>query len=186
MKKLMLSLLSLSFLVSCETTTCTDNCTVYTPTPYYTCDWIYDTWSNNYTYACFWVYYSADGVTQELDMVADIADKESLVIEKSAQVYAEKFSLSTEQATKIAKNVYHLNALEERTAADLADFAQKLYGVNPAELISAISSAQVGNNEMMDTLIEKAANEFATSKANMKAIIKDLHHSALEQSGIKL
>lgn len=187
MKKLMMTLMSMIMVVSCETTTCTENCNVYTPTPYYTCDYVWDTWTGNYTYACFWVYYSEDGsYVQELDMVADAADVQALAIEKSAQAYAQKYSLSLSQGLKIAKNVAHVNSLKDRSVADLADFAQKLYGVNPTDLISALSSAQVGNNTEMDNLIKNSAVEFNTSKENMKFIIKDLHKSALEASGIKL
>ena len=189
MKKLILSLMLLVSLVSCNgdgTSTSTGG-TTYTPTPYYTCQYVWDTWSGNYIHACFWVYYSQDGSSiQELDMVADVADRESIVISKTASVYAQKYSLSLEQSTKIAKNVYDLSNLEERSMDDLADFAQKLYGVNTGELISAISSAQVGDNKAFDLLIEKAAAEFDTNTQTMKAIINDLHREALKESGIEL
>lgn len=175
-------------LVSCNGTTTTDTGSgTYTPTPYYTCQYVWDQWSANYIYACFWVYYSEDGSSvEELDMVADVADRENLIINKTASIYAEKYSLSLEQSTKIAKNVYDLSNLKDRSMEDLADFAQKLYGVNTTELITAISAAQVGDNQAMDQLIEKAAREFSTSAENMKNIINDLHREALIDSGIKL
>jgi hypothetical protein len=188
MKRLLTSIMLMLSLVSCNSgTTCTENCTVYNPTPYYTCEYVWDTLSGNYVYACFWVYYSQDGSsTQELDMVADIAEREELIISKNAQAYADKYQLSYEQGIKIARNVYNFESLQDRTAQDMADFAQKLYGVNTAELISAISSAQVGENKSLDLLIEKASKTFDTSKENMRFIIKDLHKAALEESGIQL
>lgn len=194
MKKILGSLLSLFMLASCNTTTCdpnTQDCTVYNPTPYYTCSytWVNDPYSgqSSYQYVCYWVYYSQDGSsTRELDMVADIADQEQIVISKSAEIYAEKYSLSLEQGRKIAKQVYDLNALKERSAQDLADFAQKLYGVNPTDLVQAISDAQVGSNAALEKLISEASVNFQTSAENMKVIIKDLHKKALEASGINL
>ena len=189
MKKLILSLMLLVSLVSCNddgTSTNTGSGT-YTPTPYYTCQYVWDTWTGNYVHACFWVYYAQDGSSiQELDMVADVADRETIVIEKTASVYSQKYALSQEAAMKIAKNVYDLSNLDDRSMEDLADFAEKLYGVNTVELVSAISNAQVGNNQAMDMLIEKAASELSTNSQTMKAIIQDLHKQALEASGISL
>lgn len=187
MKKVAISFLAVLITFSCQNPTCTSDCGVYNPTPYYTCDYIWDTWTGAYTYACFWVYYSQDGSTDlQLDIVADAADIESIMIEKSALAYSEKYSLSFEQAKKIAKNVAQISSLKERSVNDLADFAQKLYGVNPTDLISALSSAQIGNNTELEKLINQTASEFNTSSQNMKYIIKDLHKKALEASGINL
>ena len=58
-----------------------------------------------------------------------VADKEAVLLDKLTTVYADKFSLSTEAAQKVAKNVSDFSALSERTADDIADFAEKLYGV---------------------------------------------------------
>lgn len=189
MKKFALSLALLTSLIGCngDGTIVEPGDGTYTPLPQYTCQYVWDTWTGNYIHACFWVYYSEDGSSvQELDIVADVADKESLTITKTASIYAQKYSLSHDQAMKIAKNVYDLSTLEDRSINDLADFAEKLYGVNTTELISAISNAQVGNNKNMDKLIEKAAVEFSTSTQTMKAIIQDLHKEALDASGINL
>lgn len=187
MKKLILSLMLLVSLVSCDDTGTSTGTGTYTPTPYYTCQYVWDTWSGQYIHACFWVYYSQDGESiQELDLVADVADRESIVISKTASVYAQKYALSQETSMKMAKNVYDLTNLDDRSMEDLADFAQKLYGVNTVELVKAISNAQVGNNQAMDQLIEKASVEFSTNTQTMKAIIKDLHNEALKASGINL
>ncbi len=96
---------------------------------------------------CYWEYYNQDGsLAQELDISGEVADREALVLSKTLNVYAEKFSLSADQAMKIAKNVKDFGALQDRSEADIADFAQKLYGVNPSEIVSAVANAQVGNN----------------------------------------
>ena len=119
-------------------------------------------------------------------MVAQVADQEAFALEKTASIYAEKFSLSTDKAMQIAKNIKDLNALEDRSAADLADFAQKLYGVNPSEVVDAVANAQVGNNAELDAVISTAAENFNTDTETMKAIVKELHGQALEANGIEL
>lgn len=187
MKKLLLSIMLAFTFLSCETSTTTTTTGDYTPTPYYTCQYVWDTWTGNYIYACFWVYYSEDGQEEhELDLAADVADNDALILERNASIYAEKFSLSTEQAIKIAKNVKDLNALEDRSFDDIADFAQKLYGVNTTEIVSAVSKAQVGDYSEFDAVIKRSAKNFNTSSATMKAIIKELHGKALSIHGIEL
>lgn len=186
MKKfLLLALMSLSF-ISCNTSTTVTDGDYYYPTPYYTCDWVFDTWSGEFIYACFWVYYSEDGMTQELDLAASVADKEELMLEKNAQYYAQKFSLSQESATKVARQLTHLSLLEERTAEDLADFATKLYGIDTTIAVSAAGKAQMGDQSELDALIEQASMNLGASVENTRALIKELHGAALEANGIKL
>lgn len=190
MKKLILSLLLLTSFVSCDSTTSTVPGD-YTPSPYYTCNYqyVYSYTSNQYSYeyVCFWVYYSEDGATtQELDLAANIGDKEQLKLERNANIYASKFGLSYTQAEKIAKNVLDLNSLKERSLEDISDFAEKLYGVNTSDIIKAAGFAQIGDYSELDLLIEKSATKFNTSTETMKAIIKELHGKALEANGIDL
>jgi hypothetical protein len=85
---------------------------------------------------------------------------------------------------KVARNIQDLSALQDRSEEDLADFAQKLYGVNPNDVISAVGKAQVGDNAELETLIDSI--EFNTSSANKKALIKELHGNALKANGINL
>jgi hypothetical protein len=187
MKNLILAIFMTTTLVSCNDSTSTAGSDIYYPTPYYTCENIYDTWSNQFIFACFWVYYSEDGSSsQELDMVADIADEQSLILDKTAQMYSEKYSLSVEQGLKIARNITDLQSLKDRSANDLADFAKSLYGMNTDELISAIGQSQVGDNSALEELVEQSAIDFGTDKQTMKTIIKDLHKKALEENGINL
>jgi hypothetical protein len=187
MKKALLNLMVLlgilGGLVSCNTTV---GGGYYTPAWYYNCYPVYDYWGYYMFDECYWEYYNTDGSLLEKDLVAEVSDKEAVLLEKLTNVYAEKFSLSTEAAAKVAKNVSDFSALTDRSEADVADFAQKLYGVNPSEIVSAVSSAQVGNNEEMDSVIDKASLILGTDSANMKAIVKELHGKALEASGIEL
>ncbi len=168
---------------------CTGGTTVtyYEPQWWYNCYPTYDYWGYYLYDECYWEYYNENGsVAQELDLVSEVADKEALILEKTASVYAEKFSLSNDQAMKIAKNVKDFSALSERSADDIADFAEKLYGVNPSEMVSAVANAQVGNNAELEAVIEKASASFGTSSENMKAIVNELHGKALEANGIDL
>jgi len=187
MKKLLLLItMSLSF-IACDSSTTSTGGDYYTPTPRYTCDYVYDTLSGNYIYACFWTYYSSNGDSVvELDLAADVADKETLMIERNAQYYAEKFSLSTEQSLKVAKQVVELNLLEERSAEDIADFAKKLYGIDTSKAISAAGKAQMGDYAELDMMINESAQKFNTSSENMKALIQELHGNALKENGINL
>ena len=187
MKNLLVALIvSISFL-SCNSGTTVPNDGTYTPTYHYECQYVYDTWTGNYVHGCFWVYYNVDGSrTQELDMVADVADTQSIILDKTTQYFSEKYSLSLANGYKIAKNVLDIQSLQDRSVDDLADFAKKLYGINSAELVIAISLAQVGNNNALDDLISISAKNFSTSSETMKSIIKDLHSKALEESGIEL
>jgi hypothetical protein len=182
--KLLTALMILGSFASCTTTTTT---TYYEPQWWYNCYPVYDYWGYYLYDDCYWEYYNQDGsIAKELDLTAEVADKEQLILEKTAEQYAEKFNLSADQGMKIAKNVIDFSALEDRSEADIADFAEKLYGVNPSEIISAVSSAQVGNNAELESVVEKAAESFNTDAANMKAIVKELHGKALEDNGIEL
>ena len=154
---------------------------------YYDCIDYYDYWGWYLYTECGWYYYDQNGTQSfALDMVSDVAVKESVALNKTAEIYAEKFSLSNDKALQIAKNIKDITALEDRSAADLADFAQKLYGVNPSEVVDAVSAAQVGNNAALDSVISEAAANFNTDQETMKEIVKELHGQALQYNGIEL
>ncbi len=160
----------------------------YEPSYHYNCYAVYDEYGYYMYDECYWEYYNVAGekVQSELDLVAEVSDIETLKLEKLAGHYADKFELSQDQAMKVAKNVQDFTTLEDRTEEDMADFAQKLYGVNPSDVVSAVGKAQVGENTELDALIESAAANFNTSKENTKALIKELHGNALELNGIEL
>jgi len=190
MKNLIISLVLVMSFVSCNPTT-TVSTGDYTPTPYYTCEYqnvyIWEMNQYSYQYVCFWVYYSQDGVeSHELDLAANISDSETLKLQNNAEYYANSFGLSLENATKIAKQVLDLNALEDRSLEDLSDFAERLYGVNTSKIIEAISLSQVGQSNELDLLIENSAQKFDISESNMRGLIKELHGKALKANGIEL
>lgn len=178
--------MNLSF-ISCNDSTQSTEVGVYTPNTYYTCDYIYDTLSNDFIFACFWSYYSNDGESiVELDLAADVADSQALMLERNAEYYAEKFSLSTSQSFKVAQQVLDLSALEERSLEDIADFAKKLYGIDTTKAISAAGKAQMGDYTELDAIVNSAAKEFKISSDNMKGLLQELHGTALRESGVHL
>ncbi len=160
----------------------------YEPSYHYNCYDYYDSWGYYSHTECYYEYYNVAGekVSSELDIVAEVSDIESFKLERMAQRYAEKFELSQDQALKVAKNVNDFNALEDRSEQDIADFAQRLYGVNPTEVVSAVGKAQVGENDELEALIDSAAKNFNTSRENTKALIKELHSAELNDLGVKL
>lgn len=176
MKKNLVKLLSALFILS-GFASCT---TVVTD-----CWTEYDYWGYPYT-VCTDYYYASKEAIAELDMAAGVAETEAQKLEIAGLKFAEKYNLSADQGYKIAKNIADFTALEDRSNEDLADFAEKLYGVNPSEVVSAVGQAQVGMNAELESLIEKAAGNFNTDSATMKTIIKDLHGEALSSNGIEL
>jgi hypothetical protein len=185
--KVMVLATMLASFVSCNTTTTVGGGYYYQPSYHYNCYSIYDYWGYYMYDECYWEYYNADGsVKKELDMTAEVADKEQVILDKTAEKYAEKFGLSYDNAFKVAKQAADLSKIEARSAADLADFAQKLYGVSPDKIISAVAKAQVGQNEALDAVIDEAAQNFNADRDNMKDMIKFLHGNALSDSGIEL
>lgn len=120
------------------------------------------------------------------DIMGDVAGNESSRLKKASAFYANKFSLSDEQGLKLAKTLQDFKSLKKRDASDLVEFSQKLYGLNPEEIITSVSAAQVGDNEGLDLLINKAAKNFETTSQNMRVIIKTIHKSALKDNGIDL
>ncbi|MBG59220.1 MAG: hypothetical protein CMJ16_02055 [Peredibacter sp.] len=178
------SALMLMGLVSCNGS---GTVSYYEPQWYYNCYPVYDYWGYYMYDDCYWEYYNEDGsLAQELDMSEKLADREAHVLAKTAEVYAEKFTLSNDQAMKIAKNVKDFAALQDRSSEDVADFAEKLYGVNPNKVASAVAGAMVGNNAELNEVISQAAQNFQTSEQTMKAIVNELHGKALEENGIDL
>jgi hypothetical protein len=159
----------------------------YTPYRTYSCYPVYDAWGFYMYDECGWYYYNDNGtVTKELDLVGEIADKEELVVQKTANYFSDKYNLSAEQGLKVAKNIRDYSALQNRNVEDIADFAQKLYGVNPSKIVSALSAAQMGEKAELEAVIEEASENFSTSKENMKSIIMELHGKVLKEHDIAL
>jgi hypothetical protein len=159
-------------------------CRTYTTGPTY-----YNNCYYNYYgyYVCDSYYYNGDGSTEtSRDVITNIAQTEQEMLANQAKHYASKFSLSEEQGLKIAKTINDFNAVQSRSDQDVADFAQRLYGVNPSQIVSAAGAAQAGDNTQLNGLVSEASKNFNTTPENMKKIVKSLHGKMLEQQGIQL
>lgn len=152
--------------------------------------WSDDDWDDD-CYSCGddWGWYDdAQVATQNhsTDIMGDVAGVENSRLAKASAYYTNKFNLSDEQGSKLAKTIQDFKSLKKRDANDLAEFSQKLYGLNPEEIITSVSAAQVGEYGELDSLIDKAAKNFETTPQNMREIIKTIHKSALKENGIDL
>lgn len=154
-------------------------CVIYTP-PRTDCmpgnpdQWQCETWT-----------YSADGIEfVSRDMITDASLAEDAKLSAQAKHYATQFSLSAEQGLKIARQLHHFESLKSRSDADIAEFAKRLYGINPRSIIAAVGRAQAGDISELDKLTELAAKNFSTSPQNMKRIVRSLHGELLRSQGI--
>lgn len=144
----------------------------------------YDYWGY---YICDYYYYNGDGSTEQgKDIVTAASSAEEAQLQSAASHYATKFSLSSEQGLKIARTIRDYSTLESRTEKDVAEFANRLYGVSPTRIAQAVSKAQAGQSEELNSVVAEAARNFETSTENMKQIVKTLHGKALEENGINL
>ena len=136
---------------------------------------------------CETEYYSADGsVETSRDMITDISQEDEIVLQSVAKHYSEKFALGEEQGMKIAQTVRDYSLVQTRSDQDVADFARRLYGVDPMQVAAAVGSAQAGDNSKLNVLVNEAAKNFNTTSDNMKNVVKTLHGKLLEQQGISI
>lgn len=134
------------------------------------------------TYEC---YSSVEGAASR-DILTGLAEEDERSAEEAGREFAARHSLSDEQGMRAVRITRDFAQLQTRSAADLEDFSRRLYGVNPAEVVSALHEGQMGNREKMNELVEQAAAHFGTTPQIMKEVIQDLHGEALRESGVTL
>jgi hypothetical protein len=181
MKAIRIGLMSTVMAALATVAACTGG--VYVST--YVCDEYYDWFYGYYYTECY--YLSSDGEKEVTrDVVTEAADREELALRSASKFYGEKFSLNETKARQMAKVVADFSKLKDRTDADLAQFAERLYGINTQQLASAVSNAQVGDNSKLNEVISQAADNFQTSRENMKEIVNYMHGKALREAGVNL
>jgi DNA-binding MarR family transcriptional regulator len=129
-------------------------------------------------------YYSSESGSR--DVLTDITERQQQRIAEVAEEFSTRFGLSEEQSLKLAQTTFDFEMLQNRSEQDLADFARRLYGVNPAEIASAVGRAQIGDSSKLQGLVNEAADHFGTTPATMKEIVKTFHGKALDEQGIRL
>ena len=144
----------------------------------------YDFWGN---YVCTYYNYASDGsVESSRDIITDVANAQEQHVAVIAEHYVQKFNLSDEQGMKLAQSTVDFNLLENRTEQDMADFARRLYGVDPSEIVAAVGSAQAGDRTKLNKLVDEAAANFGTTPETMKNIVRAFHAKALAEQGVSL
>jgi hypothetical protein len=134
-----------------------------------------------YGYYCM----SEDGTAYvSKDVTTTIAQDESAKLEVAARHFSREFQLSDDQGMKIAKTVHDYNALKTRSDRDVADFARRLYGIEPNRIVKAVGQAQMGNSAALDEVVTEAAKNFNTTQDNMRRIVKSLHGKLIQEQGI--
>ncbi|MFZ4714302.1 MAG: hypothetical protein ACOYL6_11335 [Bacteriovoracaceae bacterium] len=126
------------------------------------------------------------------DLITVISDSEAKLIESAASTFGKQYSLSSDVARKVARsfNDYaklgFLRGNKGRTAADVADFTKRLYGVDLKKVSSALMSASLGDNSELNSTINVVAGNWKTSPETMREILNSFHGKQLENAGISL
>ncbi len=111
----------------------------------------------------------------ERDIAEEVSDIEGAIVASKASFYEKRFTLSADAAYRLAKLTEDFKMIQERSMEDVADYAQRLYGVNPNKIIEAIANAQVGDNTKLDEVISEGARNFGTTDETMRAVVNHLH-----------
>lgn len=126
---------------------------------------IYDDWGDALN--------DADGKGR--DFAADVAQQEKNVVKSAGEFFAAKYQLDAETGMKVARilNDYAtIGKQRARTEKDIADFTQRLYGVDFNKVKGALTEAMKGDKGPMDALVDEAATNWSTSPETMKEILK--------------
>lgn len=127
---------------------------------------------------------SSDDPALSRDITTSMAMSEEDRIRHNGEELAARFSLSLDKGTQLARTLNDAGKLQIRSEEDVADFAQRLYGLNPNQVLSAGHKAIAGDNSELNALVTQAARNFDTSPQNMRRIIMTLHGDLLHAAGI--
>jgi hypothetical protein len=170
---------------------------------YYNRVWqYYDSFGYSRTYAGF-AWMSPDGIIYDSsghalntseeretrDLIGDVAQKEKSTITRVGKDFAEKYALSELTGINVARTLndwatLSLKQKRARTAADVADFSKRLYGINVDSALNALSAAQKGDLSGLEGLNTQVATFWGTSPETSKAILKGWYQRELEAMGI--
>ena len=145
---------------------------------------IYDQWGNCLN--------NSNSPKLNRDLLTVVSESEALLISQAAQKLETKYSLSSNVSLKVARTfndwakLGFLRGNQGRTAADLKDFTQRLYGVDFKSLAFNLTQAQLGNSSSLNENISVAAKNWQTTPEVMKEIIRDFHGHELQSAGIIL
>lgn len=125
-------------------------------------------------------------VSDGFDVITDVALANKKRAQAAGHYFAQKFSLSEDQGARVAKTLNDFVMLKKRTTQDMADFTQRLYGVDFGKVLSAVDELKAGNQAGMSELIDTAAGTLNATPEATKELIQELHGHLLKEQGIDL
>jgi hypothetical protein len=124
------------------------------------------------------------------DLVADVADAETKVVETVGKSFAEKYALSEATGMQVAKTLNDYATMSHkmkraRTEKDINDFGQRLFGVSPDKAKVAIDQARKGDPDTLLGMNDEVASFWGTSPETSKVILKTWYKNQLSELNVK-
>jgi hypothetical protein len=155
----------------------------------YSSDWTYtDSYGFTQNYSGY-AWLSSDGIlfddfghalnevdqTDSHDLLGEAADLEAQAIEGAGASLASRFALASDRAVEIARTLNDwavLGKSRARTQQDVADYAQKIYGVSATAAQAALASAEsTGDKTALNALNQQVAAYWGTNPETSQAIL---------------
>lgn len=118
------------------------------------------------------------------DFAADVAVQEKNVVKAAGEYFSAKYNLDADVGIKVArvlKDWATIGKDRARTDKDIADFTQRLYGLDFNKVKNALLEAQKGEKGSLENLVDEAATNWSTTPETMKEILKSWYGSQINQ-----
>jgi hypothetical protein len=109
------------------------------------------------------------------DIIRDVAQQESKLIEKVGKKFAAEHKLSLSKGVQIARALNDwakIGKQRAKTEKDFAEFSQRLYGVDYSKVKKAVLDALNGDKKAMKQTVAEAAKHWGTNEETMKHVLK--------------
>lgn len=117
------------------------------------------------------------------DFEADVAKAEKNVVMKAAQHFQAKYELTADTSMKVARILHDWAKIGKdraRTEKDIADFTQRLYGIDLNQVKNALAEVQKGEKKAFENLVDETATNWGTTPETMKEILKTWYGDQLD------
>jgi len=114
------------------------------------------------------------GDSDSHDLLGEAAAMEETAISESGKSLAGRFALAEDRAIEIAKTLNDwavLGKSKARTAAAIADYSNRIYGVSAAAAQAALASAEKGDMKAAKDLNRQVAAYWGTNPETSQAIL---------------
>ncbi len=117
------------------------------------------------------------------DIIADSAAESEKKVLEVGHDFAQKNALTEATGIRIARTLNQMATLPKRlgrarTESDIADFTQRLYGVDFRRVLNAASSYSAGDDSSLRELNSEVAGNWGTSPETTEAILKRWYSNA--------